>query len=116
SSTKGKIINTEVTGPLGGKVKSSYGVLGNNKTCVIEIAKSSGLDLIHESEQNPLHTTTYGVGELIIKALDDGYKSFIISVGGSGTNDGGSGMLQALGINLLDKNNNNIDLGGGFLK
>jgi len=116
SSTEGEIINTEVTGPLGKKVKASYGVLGNNKTCVIEMAKSAGLDLLHENERNPLYTTTYGVGELIAKALDDGYKSFIISIGGSGTNDGGAGMLQALGINLLNKSNNNIDLGGKFLK
>lgn len=101
--TNGRVIQVEVTGPLGEKIKSNYGVLGDKITCVIEIAQASGLNLVDAEKLNPLKTTTYGTGELIRHALDAGYRKFILALGGSATNDGGTGMLQALGIRLLNK-------------
>lgn len=110
----GKIINAYVTGPVGEKIKAFYGIL-NDGTAVIEIAAAAGLYLIPESLRNPLKTTTYGVGELIKLALDQGCRKFIIGIGGSGTNDGGAGMAQALGIKFIDNYGKDIDFGGGNL-
>lgn len=104
-----------VTGPLGNKVNASYGVLGDGKTCVIEMATASGLHLVPNGQLSPLTTTTYGTGELIKSALDEGYHSFVIGLGGSATNDGGAGMLQALGMKLLNKYGDEIKFGGGEL-
>lgn len=101
-----------VTGPLGQKVEAEYGVLGDSKTCVIEMASASGLSLIPKDKLNPLKTTTYGTGELVKQALDDGYHSFILAIGGSATNDGGAGMLQALGMKILDAKRKQIGFGG----
>ncbi|GAA0076233.1 glycerate kinase [Clostridium sp. CTA-5] len=115
-STNGKIYNLEVTGPLGNKVKSYFGILGNGTTAVIEMATASGIQLIKREERNPLITTTYGTGELIKAALDKGVKHILIGIGGSATNDGGAGMIQALGGRLLDKNGKEISFGGGALK
>lgn len=115
AATKGKIKKVTVTGPLGAKVEAAYGVLGDEKTCVIEMAVAAGLVLVPENELNPLKTTTYGVGELITAALNEGFRSFIIALGGSATNDGGAGMLQALGVKLLDARNKEIDFGGAHL-
>ncbi|MDU0199735.1 glycerate kinase [Paenibacillus sp. MAH-36] len=102
SSTQGTKINVSVSGPLLDNVIAEYGVLGDNETCVIEMATASGLYLISEEQRNPWLTTTYGTGQLIRHALDHGYRKFILALGGSATNDGGSGMLQALGLALLD--------------
>ncbi|BFT71203.1 glycerate kinase [Paenibacillus sp. P36] len=102
SSTQGTKINVSVNGPLLDNVIAEYGVLGDNETCVIEMATASGLYLISEEQRNPWLTTTYGTGQLIKHALDHGYRKFILALGGSATNDGGSGMLQALGLALLD--------------
>lgn len=111
-ATDGKIINTEVTGPLGNKIEAFFGVLGNDTTAVIEMAAASGLPLLTEEQKNPEKTTTYGTGELIEEALDYGCNEIIIGIGGSATNDLGVGMAQALGANFKDKDGNEISFGG----
>jgi glycerate kinase len=110
----GKKIPAPVLNPLGEKIDSFFGVLPDN-IAVIEMAAASGLDLIATSARNPLMTTTYGVGQLIRAALDAGCRDFIIGIGGSATNDGGVGMAQALGIQFLDQDNQEIGFGGGEL-
>ncbi|EIM06321.1 glycerate kinase [Planococcus antarcticus DSM 14505] len=102
SATGGKLVGAIVEDPLGRKITASYGVLGDQKTCVVELAEASGLTLLTTAEQNPLLASTYGTGELIAHALDAGYRKFIIGLGGSATNDAGIGMLQALGMKFLD--------------
>jgi glycerate 2-kinase len=115
AATYGQKIPVFVTGPLGQQVEAEYGILGDGKTCVIEMAKASGIPLIPREELNPLKATTFGTGELIKQALDDGFTSFILALGGSATNDGGAGMLQALGLSLLDEQGNKISTGGAEL-
>ncbi|WP_053360662.1 glycerate kinase [Bacillus sp. FJAT-27251] len=115
AATGGKTKTIQVTGPLGSLVEADYGVLGDNKTCVIEMATASGLALVPPGQLDPLKATTYGTGQLIRQALDEGYTSFILAIGGSATNDGGAGMLQALGLKLLDEQGNEIGYGGGEL-
>src|SRR6056297_346690 len=88
-ATDGQIIKKEVTGPLGNKVEAFYGILGDQKTAVIEMAAASGVPLIPTAKRNPLKTTTYGTGELIVSALEHGLKKIIIGIGGSATNDAG---------------------------
>ncbi|MGQ9520872.1 MAG: glycerate kinase [Candidatus Fervidibacter sp.] len=112
TATGGKIVNVKVTGPLGEPVESFFGILGDGKTAVIEMAAAAGLNLVPPEKRNPLFTTTYGVGELIKAALDEGCLRQIIGIGGSATNDGGAGMAQALGAKLLDRNANEIGFGG----
>ena len=114
-ATKGRIIKREVTGPLGKRVKASYGILGDKKTAIIEMASASGLPLVPKSKRNPLLTTTYGTGELIKAALDRGCGKIIVGIGGSATVDGGAGMAQALGVRLLGKKGREIGFGGGAL-
>jgi len=92
-----------VTGPLEKPVLCSYGILDADKTAVIEMSGAAGITLLSETERNPLYTTTYGVGEVIRDAIARGCRHFIIGIGGSATNDGGIGMLQALGFDLLDQ-------------
>ncbi|WP_181307830.1 glycerate kinase [Rufibacter sp. XAAS-G3-1] len=96
-STKGTKVATTATGPLGDAVATSYGILGDGETAVIEMALIAGLPMVPENKRNPFLTTTFGVGELIREAVDTGLRKFIIGLGGSATNDGGLGMLQALG-------------------
>ena len=110
-SLKGKYISLYVTGPLGDKIKSRFGII-NNKIAVIEMSAASGLWLIPDEKRNPMETTTYGTGELIGKAMEIGCKKIIIGVGGSATNDGGMGMAQALGVKFYDKNSNLLGFGG----
>lgn len=100
-----------VTDPLGNRITAEYGVLPSG-TAVIEMSAASGLLLVPEDKLNPLVTTTYGTGELIKAALDDGYTSILVGLGGSATNDGGAGMIQALGVSLQDANGNEIGFGG----
>ena len=114
-ATHGQRVIVEVTGPLGNKISSYYGILGNGTTAVIEMAKASGLEIVEKKKRNPMITTTFGTGELIRDALDHNVKEIIIGLGGSSTNDGGSGMAQALGAKLLDQNNHQIPFGGGNL-
>ena len=115
AATGGKILTVSVIGPLGNQIEAAYGVLGDGETCVIEMASASGLHLVPEDNFVPLKATTYGTGQLIQQALNDGFSSFIIGLGGSATNDGGAGMLQALGLRILDELGNEIDQGGGEL-
>ncbi|MFC2949404.1 glycerate kinase [Virgibacillus sediminis] len=115
TATGGEVRKVLATGPLGNGVEAEYGVLGDGKTCVIEMATASGLARIPEGKLSPLKATTYGTGELIKHALDAGYTSFILAIGGSATNDAGAGMLQALGAKLLDKEGKDIGFGGGQL-
>ena len=112
----GKMYYPEVLGPLGKKVNAKLGILGSEDIAVIEMASASGLELISKKDRNPLVTTTYGTGELIKAALDKNVGTIIIGIGGSATNDGGAGMIQALGGRLLDKNNQQIGFGGSSLK
>ena len=98
----GKRIEMEATGPLGEKVSCYYGILEDNRTAVLEMAEAAGINLVPKDDLNPLYTTTYGVGEMIKDAILRGCRSFIIGIGGSATNDGGLGMLQALGFEFFD--------------
>jgi glycerate kinase len=116
AATRGRKVQVTVTGPLNTPVDAAYGILGDNVTCVIEMASASGLYLVPAEKRNPLVTTTYGTGELIRQALDDGCRRFILGIGGSATNDGGIGMLQALGMKLLDAEGHQVGFGGGELE
>ncbi|HGD0108297.1 TPA: glycerate kinase [Streptococcus agalactiae] len=107
----GTIETIPVKGPIGEKVHASYGIIPQRQLAIIEMAAAAGIILIATEERNPLHTTTYGVGEMIKDAISKGCRHFIIGIGGSATNDGGAGMLQALGYALLDKDNQEISLG-----
>lgn len=115
SATKGSKITTTVTGPLGEPVTACWGMSGDGKTAIIEMAEASGLALVPIEQRNPLITTSYGTGELILRALDNGARNIIIGIGGSATNDGGAGMMQALGARLTDANGKEIGQGGGSL-
>lgn len=110
-STRGKTISVEVHDPLMRKIRADYGILGDQETVIIEMAQASGLTLLSEEEKNPLLTSTFGTGELIRHALDKGYKKFVIGLGGSATNDGGMGLLKALGVKFY--NSKGIELGDG---
>lgn len=92
-ATGGTFHHLTVTGPLGEKVRGKYGILGDGKTAVIEVAEACGLTLVPEEKRNPLHTTSRGVGELILDAAEKGCTEIIIGLGGSATNDAGTGML-----------------------
>ena len=107
SGLNGNIVSVEVNGPDYNKVKAEYCILPNN-TAVIEMAAAAGLTLLPEKERNPMYTTTYGVGEMICDALCRGCRHFIIGIGGSATNDGGIGMLSALGFDFLDVGGNKV--------
>ncbi len=116
AATGGRIVSVRVTGPLGEPVGAFFGVLGDGKTAVIEMAAAAGLHLVPPEKRNPMVTTTYGVGELMRAALDAGCRRLIIGIGGSATNDGGAGMAQALGVRLLDEKGDEIGFGGGALE
>jgi glycerate kinase len=115
NATSGKKIETEVTGPLGKKVKTYYGVLGDNQTVAMEVANTAGLQMVGNLK-DPGKTTTYGLGELLVRAIRDGYRKFIIGLGGSATNDGGMGLLQALGVKFFDSKGNLLPHQGESLK
>ncbi|PWK98727.1 glycerate kinase [Pantoea allii] len=115
AATQGKRVRLTVTGPLGEPVEAFYGLSGNEDTAYIEMAAASGLELVPAAQRDPLITTSFGTGELIKNALDKGVKHIIIGIGGSATNDGGAGMMQALGARLLDKQDKQIGQGGGAL-
>lgn len=110
----------EVTGPLGNRVSSTYGIVEKadinagkkiEKTAIIEMSAAAGITLIKAEERNPLKTTTYGVGEILKDAIEKGCRHFIVGIGGSATNDGGIGMLQALGYGILDCNGQQVSFG-----
>jgi glycerate kinase len=112
----GKKRTVDVVDPLGRPITSCFGALANGQTAVVELAKASGYSLLKEEEKDPLATTTYGTGQLISSALDEGYQRIITGLGGSATVDAGAGMLQALGYRLLDQQGNDIGWGGGALR
>ena len=116
-ATGGTLHPVEVTGPVGQKIDAFYGLLGGTpyKTAVVEMAAAAGLRHVPTEIRNPLVTTTYGVGELIKAALDAGVERILVGCGDSGTNDGGAGMAQALGVKLLDEDGNQLGFGGGEL-
>ena len=114
-ASDGEIMSATVDDPLGRPIDAIWGALGDGQTAVIEMARSSGLAILTPEERNPLITTTYGVGQLMLRALDAGYRHLIIGIGGSATNDGGTGMAQALGAKLLDAGGNELARGGGAL-
>lgn len=115
AATAGTIIHVKVTGPLGEPVKAFYGLSGDQSCAFIEMAAASGLELVPLAQRNPLKTTSYGTGELIRNALDQGVRHFIIGIGGSATNDGGAGMVQALGARLINRDGQQIEFGGRSL-
>ncbi|WP_166267454.1 glycerate kinase [Marinobacter caseinilyticus] len=114
-ATGGSLHMERVTGPLGTTVEATWGVLGDGRTGVIETAAAAGLELLTPAQRNPWCTTSRGTGELILAALDRGITHFIIGLGGSATNDGGAGLIQALGGQLLDAAGQAIEPGGGGL-
>ena len=114
--SKGTRVEVVVSGPLPTeKVTTYYGLLADQKTAVMEMAKANGIELLTESKRNPLLTSTYGTGEMIKSALEHGVEKIIIGIGGSVTNDGGAGMAQALGVRLLDEAGRDLSVGGGAL-
>lgn len=116
SGMGGAIRNLSVTGPLGEKVNGKYGILDDGVTAVMEMADAAGITMVPPEKRNPMDTTTYGVGELIRDAVDRGCRKFIIGIGGSATNDGGVGMLQALGFEFLDKEGKPVAYGAQGLE
>ena len=112
---QGTLVSVSVKDPLHRTIEASYGLVDQGKTAIIEMATASGLELLSIEERNPLITSTYGTGELIKNALDKGCTKIIIGLGGSATNDGGIGMIKALGGLFLDKYNQEIPDGGGAL-
>ena len=116
SGLNSQMIELRVTGPLSAPVTAKYCILNDTQTAVIEMAAASGITLISSKERNPLVTTTYGVGELIKDAIHRGCRRFIVGIGGSATNDGGTGMLTALGYAFLDQHGDPIALGANGLQ
>ena len=110
----GELKTVTVTGPAGKPVNAKYGLLADG-VAVMEMAEAAGITLVSGAEKNPLYTTTYGVGEMILDAVRNGARKFVIGIGGSATNDGGAGMLQALGFRLLDGAGNDVPRGGAGL-
>ena len=111
----GEWITMEATGPLGKPVSCSYGIIHDSKTAIIEMSAAAGITLVSEAERNPMNTTTYGVGEMIVDAIRRGCRKFIVGIGGSATNDGGIGMLQALGYGMLTKEGKQVPFGASGL-
>jgi glycerate kinase len=114
-ATGGTVRRAWVTGPLGGAVEAAFGILGDGETAVIEMAAASGLELVPSADRDVRRATTYGTGELISVCLDQGVRRLVLGLGGSATNDGGAGMAQALGAQLLDASGRPLPLGGAAL-
>lgn len=112
----GRMEKVVVTGPLGKPVECVYGILEESGTAIVEMSGAAGIILVPEQERNPMNTTTYGVGEVIKDAVDKGCRRFIVGIGGSATNDGGIGMLQALGYGMLNANGNQVAFGAKGLE
>ena len=115
SATNGKLVRAIVTGPAGNKIETFYGVLGDNETALIESALVVGSKFLPSEIKDPTKTTTYGIGELIKKISKQGFNKLIIGLGGTTTNDAGAGMMQALGVSFLDKNEKEVASGGIYL-
>ncbi|PAB58452.1 glycerate kinase family protein [Anaeromicrobium sediminis] len=101
-------VQLKVVGPLGRTIDSFYGISGNGNTAYIEVATAIGLYLLDEHERNPLNTSSFGVGQLILHAVENGCKNIIVGLGGSSTNDGGMGMARALGVKFLTSNGDEL--------
>jgi glycerate kinase len=114
-ATQGEQVFTTVFDPLNKEVQAFYGILGDGETAVIEMAEASGLHLVPAENRDPKLTSSFGTGQLIKHALDRGMQRLIIGLGGSATNDGGVGMLAALGVKFLDESGNAIATNGGGL-
>ncbi|ENM3965248.1 glycerate kinase [Vibrio cholerae] len=114
-ATQGRLVEVKVIGPQGKRVEAFYGILGDNQTAVIEMAAASGLHHVPVAQRDPKLTTSFGTGELIRHALDQGVTKLIIGLGGSATNDGGVGMLAALGARFTNADGDPIQLTGGGL-
>jgi glycerate kinase len=114
-ATGGRIEERTVRGPLGEPVRARWGVLGGGETAVIEMAAASGLPLVPKDRRDPRVTTTYGTGELVRAALDAGLTKLVVGIGGSATNDGGTGMARALGVRFLDASGAELPEGGAAL-
>ena len=112
----GRLINVDVTGPVGRKVNAVYGIVDSSKTAIIEMSQAAGITLVSGNEKNPLYTTTFGVGELIKDAINKGCRHFVVGIGGSATNDCGIGMLQALGYEFLDKEGKQVGFGASGVR
>jgi len=115
AASGGTLVQVEAKDPLLRSIFAEYGIMGDGKTAVLEMASASGLDLLKDDEKNPMITSSWGTGELILNASQRGCKTIIIGIGGSATNDGGAGMVQALGVRLLNENGDSIGNGGGAL-
>ena len=111
----GEVRVCSVQNPIGETIQAQWGAMGDGVTAVIEMARTSGLALLSLAERDPLNASTYGLGQAISEALDEGFRRFIVGIGGSATNDAGAGMAQALGANLLDSHGNTINFGGAAL-
>lgn len=114
-ATGGSMRAVPVHDPLGRPVEGHFGLLADGTTAVVETAEASGLALLEAKERNPLIASSYGIGELMLAAVRSGAKRIIVGLGGSATNDAGAGLLQALGVRLLDKNGNDLAHGGAAL-
>ena len=112
----GRLEKIRVCGPLGTMVECTYGIVEKEQIAIVEMSQAAGITLVPPQERNPLHTTTYGVGEVIRDAIQKGCRRFIVGIGGSATNDGGIGMLQALGYGMLDKEGKQVPFGAKGLK
>ena len=115
-ATQGTFVSTQAHDPLMRIRPARYGILGDQRTAIIEMAEINGLTTLSPIERNPMKTSTYGTGELIKDALEKGFRRFIIGIGGSATNDAGMGMIQALGAHLYDKQGNELEQGGKIME
>lgn len=116
SATGGRSREVEVSGPLGEPVRAQFGLLGDGRTAVLEMASASGLVLLSDDRRDPFRTSTRGTGELLLAAIEAGARKVILGIGGSATNDGGAGLAQALGYRLLDADGQELEPGGGPLE
>lgn len=115
-ATQGTFVSTQAHDPLMRIRPARYGILGDQRTAIIEMAEINGLTTLSPIKRNPMKTSTYGTGELIKDALEKGFRRFIIGIGGSATNDAGMGMIQALGAHLYDKQGNELEQGGKIME
>ena len=115
TATQGRFESRTVRGPLGRPVEARWGVLGDGRTAVIEMAAASGITLVPEGRRDPRVASTFGTGQLIRSALDEGFRRIVVGIGGSATNDGGSGMAKALGVRFVDGRGETLPEGGAAL-
>ena len=116
SALGGRMINVRVSDPLGRDIVAQYGYIEETATAVMEMSCAAGITLVSETERDPMNTTTFGVGQMILDAIKNGCRKFVVGIGGSATNDGGVGMLCALGYEFLDSNGNVVPMGARGLK